>query len=171
VNRPLIVTAAFEPAVQMRLEALRKRYYPADRNVVGAHLTLFHALPAVLGPYLSALLRQATCAAQAPSARLTGLRRLGNGFAVDVAAPQLVLLHERLTDQLRPSLSRQDAQRFWPHVTVQNKVSAAQAEMDFVTAQDGFAPLDCALPALRLWRYEGGPWAHLGDYAFASRAP
>ena len=170
MNRPLIVTAAFEPPVQQRLEAMRRRYYPAERNVVGAHLTLFHALPPALGPYLSALLRQATCAARPPAARLMGLRRLGGGFAIDVAAPELVALHQLLTQRLGPCLSRQDAQRFWPHVTVQNKVSAAQAETDLLAAQDDFAPLDSALPALQLWRYENGPWAHLGDYAFAHRA-
>ncbi len=41
----LIVTAEFAQPDFAWLEGLRRAHYPADRNQVPAHLTLFHALP------------------------------------------------------------------------------------------------------------------------------
>lgn len=43
--QPLIVTLALDEQAQARFDALRSRHFPPDRNVLDAHVTLFHALP------------------------------------------------------------------------------------------------------------------------------
>ena len=42
---PFLVTLGFDEATFTRLEELRRRYFPPERNVVPAHLSLFHRLP------------------------------------------------------------------------------------------------------------------------------
>jgi hypothetical protein len=45
VTRPLVLTLGLDAIATARFEALRRAHFPPDRLVVGAHLTLFHALP------------------------------------------------------------------------------------------------------------------------------
>ena len=40
-----ILTIRFDPMSQEHFEGMRQRYYPPERNLVPAHLTLFHVLP------------------------------------------------------------------------------------------------------------------------------
>lgn len=42
---PLILALKLEQPAFERLDALRRAYFPPERNVIPAHLTLFHALP------------------------------------------------------------------------------------------------------------------------------
>ena len=51
---PIIVTALFGPGDDGWLQQLRRTHYPAGRNRVPAHLTLFHHLPPTLEAELSA---------------------------------------------------------------------------------------------------------------------
>ena len=46
---PFILTLTLDPQAQARFDALRARHFPADRLFVGAHVTLFHALPRDVG--------------------------------------------------------------------------------------------------------------------------
>ena len=41
----LIVTAMLPPDIFAWAEGLRRAHFPPERNLVPAHLTLFHALP------------------------------------------------------------------------------------------------------------------------------
>ena len=45
MTEPLIVTADFAPADLAFLDAERRAHFPPHRNILPAHLTLFHALP------------------------------------------------------------------------------------------------------------------------------
>ena len=42
---PLILSLRLDAASFARLDALRRAHFPAERNHLAAHLTLFHALP------------------------------------------------------------------------------------------------------------------------------
>ncbi|MES2882715.1 MAG: 2'-5' RNA ligase family protein, partial [Bacteroidota bacterium] len=42
---PLILTLALEEKAFQFFNALRKIYYPTEKNFIDAHLTLFHFLP------------------------------------------------------------------------------------------------------------------------------
>jgi len=74
---PLIVTAELPRDLQAWANRLRRAHYPAERNRVEAHLTLFHALP----PSCEAELRDALAAAAGEHppipARLEGAMSLG----------------------------------------------------------------------------------------------
>jgi 2'-5' RNA ligase len=77
-------------------------------------------------------------------------------------------LHRRLADRWRPHLTRQDAQPFRPHVTVQNKVEPDVAKATLDRLRKSFRPHTTAGVALELWRYDGGPWTLLRRWRFGS---
>ncbi|WP_354670644.1 2'-5' RNA ligase family protein, partial [Amycolatopsis solani] len=81
---PLVVTLAVDGSAQSAWNALRRRWFPPERLVVDAHLTLFHALP---GEHLAAVLADSAevAAAAGPfELAVTGARSLGRGVALDV---------------------------------------------------------------------------------------
>lgn len=45
--QPLILTLWLDDDAARHFNELRQRYFPRERNYLDAHLTLFHALPAV----------------------------------------------------------------------------------------------------------------------------
>ena len=45
LNKPIIMTALMGKADFAWADRMRRQYYPAERNVVSAHITLFHHLP------------------------------------------------------------------------------------------------------------------------------
>ena len=65
-----------------------------------------------------------------------------------------------------PWLTRQDRQPFRPHVTVQNKVTPAEARRTLAGLAAGFAPFEAVGTGLALWAYRGGPWAPLSRHLF-----
>jgi 2'-5' RNA ligase superfamily protein len=101
--------------------------------------------------------------------RFTGLRFLGAG--VDVEAPELQRFRDRLKSELGGTLAAQAAQRWRPHVTVQNKVAPATAKAVLSDLSPAFAPRDGTATALRVWRYLGGPWSLAGRFAFSGAHP
>lgn len=164
-----ILSAELDRASFERLDALRRAHFPPERNVLSAHLTLFHALP---GERLGALREELERAAAArPPCPFTvaGLMRLGGGVAYRVESPALRGVRAGLADAWAPWLTAQDAQGFRPHVTVQNKVprEAAGALHDELAAD--FAPWDGEVGALLLWRYAGGPWEAVGRHELMGR--
>ena len=64
---PLILTLMLDEGTQAWLDALRRAQFPPERNLVPAHVTLFHALPGgELDAVLVALAEE--CRDAAPSA-------------------------------------------------------------------------------------------------------
>ena len=168
--KPLIVSALLDTASQARFDGERQRYFPPARNFLGAHVTLFHTLPGAEQESVERRL-QSACDAQAPAAFETrGLRLLGRGVAYDLHMPEVAAVRERLAAAWQAWLTPQDRQTFRPHVTVQNKVSPRDAVMLREALQASYAPWRGAVEGLALWRYEGGPWSHIGDLRFG-RSP
>jgi hypothetical protein len=60
----------------------------------------------------------------------------------------------------------QDRQGFQPHVTVQNKVTPAEAQDLLRALQATFAPFAVQGEGLHLWRYLGGPWRLARTFRF-----
>ena len=163
---PLILTLRFDDAAFARLDSLRRAHFPAERNHIPAHLTLFHALPGEAMEEVLSGLRFA-CAATAPMAlRFTGPRSLGRGVALEVASPELVALRRALAAGWSHMLTRQDAGGFRPHVTVQNKVSAEAAAALLAGMAAGFEPWEARGEGLLLWHYRGGPWEAAASIPF-----
>jgi len=163
---PLIVTLLLEPSAQERFDRLRAAHFPADRNHLAAHVTLFHALP---GAEVDLVAADLASAANRPAfdVAVSGVRSLGRGVAYTLDAPELTALRASLARAWSSMLTPQDRQRHAPHVTVQNKVepAVARALLDRLTAE--FVPYRVGARGLGLWRYLGGPWAPVAEYEFA----
>lgn len=165
--QPLIVSLVLDPAAQERFDALRRAHFPADRLVVGAHVSLFHALPGEEQERVQQDLEQGA-ARDAFDVEVSRVRSLGKGVAFDLRSPELSALHADLQQRWDGLLSPQDRQRLSAHVTVQNKVTPDAARRLLGALQQGFAPYAVRAEGLALWRYAGGPWEPLADYAFGA---
>jgi 2'-5' RNA ligase len=163
---PLILTARFDSETEAWLEALRRAHFPPERNLIPAHVTLFHALPGEeLDAVMAALAREAA-ATLAGAARIGPPRPLGRGVALEVASPELARLRSRLAREWAPWLTRQDAQGWRPHATVQNKVSSEAARALLARLQAELAPREAMATGLRLWHYRSGPWEAAAEFSF-----
>jgi 2'-5' RNA ligase len=166
--QPLILTLQLDPASFATLDALRRAHFPRSRNLVPAHVTLFHALPgAEEAPIAAALagLAEATAPLDLVVARP---RFLGRGVAFDVESPALLALRGELARGWAGWLSNQDRQRYKPHVTIQNKVAPEAARALFAELEASWRPLAGRGAGLLLWRYRGGPWEAAGRFPFGA---
>jgi 2'-5' RNA ligase len=163
---PLIVTLAIDDDSFAHFDALRRRWFPPERNHLPAHLTLFHKLPGeeehVVGEAL-----KAAGAAQSPfEMEVTGPWSLGRGVAFRLRAPALEALRAHLAAAFDPWLTPQDRGGFRPHVTVQNKVDPAEAMALLEALQHDFRPFSVRAEGLLVWEYLGGPWRRVARVPF-----
>lgn len=147
------------------MDALRRAHFPPERNVLSAHVTLFHALPPFVEDEARALLAELARAAP-PPARLVAVMDLGRGTALRIESPALLALRAQIAERFHGLLTGQDSHTPRLHVTVQNKVDrnaarALQAELDRT-----FSPEPFAFAGLSLHRYRGGPWEPAGSWRF-----
>lgn len=164
-GHPLIVTAELPPDLYSWATQLRTEHFPPERNYLKAHVTLFHALPPFVEDELRDLL--ARLARQAPvPARLEGVTSLGRGTALKLSSPALMDLRDEIADHFKGLLTGQDSHRPRLHITVQNKVTLAEA----IALQQELAPIvtaaDFAFRGLEVHAYLGGPWELLGRWRF-----
>ena len=168
-DAPLVVTLQLDAASQERFDRLRRAHFPAERNHLHAHVTLFHALP---GQQEHAVRDDLTEAAQRPpyDVRVTRVRSLGRGVAYDLRSDLLQEQRAALARRWAPWLTAQDARPHAAHVTVQNKVEPAAARALLEQLQAAFVPYDVTATGLALWRYLGGPWEPVETYRFSPAA-
>lgn len=167
---PLILSLALDRPSQKRLDELRSAHFPPDRLVIGAHVTLFHALPEVHEPQVRTDVRRAA-RRERFAVQVMGVRSLGRGVALVLGAEPLGSLRAGLAEAWRPWLTPQDAQPFAPHVTVQNKVAPATAALLLAQLSQSFQPWTAQAEGLSVWRYLGGPWGHLVTEQFSTDVP
>ena len=166
---PLVVTAELPRDVYGWAEGLRRAHFPPDRNKVRAHVTLFHALPPSCEAELRRLVARIAGEESPPHARISGLMPLGNGTAFAIHSPALSAVHETLREALHGMLTAQDQAKRKLHVTIQNKVTAAQAKALQAELAVTFAPREFAFAGLALHRYLGGTWGDAGTWRFRGR--
>ena len=164
VAAPLIVTAEFSQDDFAWLEGLRRAHYPADRNQVPAHLTMFHALPPSA---LDEAKRQLSLIARQPPPRasIAGLMDLGGGVAFRIVSDDLDAIRTEIAVHFHGMLCAQDAVGWRPHITIQNNVRDAEAGATLRSIAELRTPQIRAL-GLHLWRYRDGPWEHTTLYPF-----
>jgi hypothetical protein len=142
------------------LDALRRRHYAPERNLVPAHVTLFHRLPGERSREIKALLAQ-TAAAQKPIEILPGeAKPMENGAAIFLRSPQLGALRDELAREWWPWLEDADRRGFQPHVTIQTTESDAEARRTVQAVRATFRPKPIKGVGLHLWRYKAGAWEH-----------
>ena len=163
--RPLIVTAELAPAELAWFDGLRRRHYPAERNQLSAHLTMFHALPPSLEGEARRRLAFAASARQ-PRATVAGVMDLGGGVALRVVSEDLDRIRDDLSEAFHGMLGAQDEGGWRPHITVQNKVSNREARALVEELEASFRARPLGIRGLGLHRYLGGPWETLQTWPF-----
>ncbi len=164
-NNPLILTATLNRDAQHFFDAQRKQYFPPDKNFLAAHLTLFHHLPPGM-PLIEEAVANACNSQQQIVVTITGVIFTGKGVAYKIESSLLKKLHKRFQQQWLPLLTMQDRQGLWPHITVQNKVSPAEAKALQSRLQQRFTPFDASITGFSLWEYLNGPWQLRKQYFF-----
>jgi hypothetical protein len=151
---------------QAWLDAQRRVHFPAERNLLPAHLTMFHHLPPSLADEvrqrLGELAREGTLAA-----RIAGVISLGRGVAYRIDSPELEDRRAWLADGWADVLTPQDRAPWRPHVTIQNKVEPAQARALLERLKRDFRPRPLAIAGFAGWYYRGGPWEKLSRHMVA----
>jgi 2'-5' RNA ligase superfamily len=154
VETTYILTAEMDSESFARLDDLRRRHFPPERNLLPAHLTMFHRLSSAQTARLDG--------SDIPSVPIPILLDaailLGSGVSIRIRSPELELLRAAARQAMGGEFSRQDSQGWRPHVTVQNKVSADAAKCLHLSLQNGFEPSAGVVTGLLVWEYLGGPW-------------
>jgi len=167
---PLILTLRLDAASFRLFDGLRRAHFPAERNFIPAHVTLFHHLPGPQVDGIKADLRRVCRDTGMLDLDVHAVKSIGRGCAYQIRSRGLDELRDRLADLWADWLIPQDRQGFKPHVTVQNKVTPAVAKETLMQLQSGFTPFTARGEGLLLWRYLGGPWEKVADVGFAGRA-
>lgn len=167
---PLILTLRFDDESFDRFEKLRQEHFPPSRNLIPAHLTLFHHLPGTELEMVTEHLGAVVAEWQPMRCRVSGLRFLGKGVAFEVDSPPVERLRADLAGHFYDHLTAQDRQRIKPHVTIQNKAEASVARKLYEELESEFEPFDFKATGLLLWFYRGGPWEPAGKYLFCRKA-
>jgi 2'-5' RNA ligase superfamily len=170
LTAPIIVSALFGDADFHWLDEQRRVYFPAERNQINAHLTLFHHLPPNCLDELKRRLKEET-RAPAPDATLSGLTMMGFGVAYTVQSPQLLQARAAIADAFQTLLIPQDKAGWRPHVTIQNKVKPAEAKELHARLSMGFSPRPLVIAGLAAFYYRDGPWETIAAYRFGSGHP
>ena len=166
-SRPLILTAQLDAETFALVDGLRRAHFPAERNFLAAHLTLFHALPAQALDAVAAELAAEAAAISPMALELTAPMPLGYGVALKVRCDPLVALRSRLRERwLDLPLTAQDSAGWRPHITVQNKVTPTAARALLARLGDEWRAVQGSVTGLQLWRYDGGPWAEPRHFNF-----
>jgi len=158
--KPLILTARIDKMDLAPFNSLRQQHFPPDRNVLAAHVTIFHRLP---GEHLAQIQRflDDIAVTQAPFFMdVTGVVHFGAGVAFAINSAELDNVHARLRAQFMPWLGGQDLRNWQPHITVQNKVRQQRADALHRRLSQEFVPTKIKVTGVDLWRYISGPWKH-----------
>lgn len=159
-----LVTLALDAESQRYFEELRQRHFPPERNLVPAHLTIFHTVPREA--WVGEAVRDAAAAQPAFPITVTGVRSLGKGVAYELRSTELDRMHRGLVERFREVLTAQDRQPFRAHIVVQNKVSPEAARLLLRELDGEFVERRVWATGLDLWHYLGGPWELAERFAF-----
>lgn len=154
VESTCILTAELDPDSFAWLDDLRRAHFPAERNWLPAHLTLFHRL----SPAQTDRLSELAFPTDAVRVVFDGVMLLGFGVAVRVRSPALAGIRAAAQTAMGGAFSRQDSQNWRAHVTIQNKVDADTARRLHQHLESGFVPRSGTVTGLLVWAYLGGPW-------------
>jgi len=166
MTAPIIITADMGKADQAWANGLRRAHFPAERNRVDAHITLFHHLPPSHLPEIKSRLAALAQNYPAPTANLSDVMLLGKAVAFRVDSPELLSLRDELADAFRGLLIPQDQATPKLHITIQNKVEPPVAKALHAHLLESFRPRPLAITGLSGHYYRDGPWEPIGRWSF-----
>ena len=166
---PFIVTAGLPADLFAWADGLRCTHYPPERNHLHAHVTLFHSFAPSLREELMAFLPRLAAEFAPVPARITGLMDLGKGTALAIESEGMLAIRAMIADHFHGALTEQDRHQPRLHITIQNKVTRAQALALQQAMKDEFRPREFNFCTLELHIYRGGPWEEMGRFALRGR--
>jgi hypothetical protein len=167
----LIITLQMEPDAAARLTRMRQTHFPAHRNWLAAHVTLFHALPLEATDDVLHDVAQLASTTDPFAMRVDRVLFLGGGVAYAISSVQAMDVRRSLATSWDALLGRQDKAWHGPlHVTIQNKVQSEVARTLHAELERDFIPYEIDAIGLQVWHYVGGPWRHLATCMFESSA-
>ena len=172
-----VLTLLTDDAHQKRMTALRKKYFPPKLNKLGAHLTLFHALPeSKLESTIIPTITRVAAEWQPFSVNAAKPFRMKKGFAISVPKNQGGDLAQKVHGVLLGAwegegwLSEQDAGGMRAHYTIMNKVDDEGEVADAMEEVSGSWKGDRGtVVGLGLWRYEKGYWRWVEAFEFGMK--
>jgi hypothetical protein len=163
-DTPLIITLMIDPASQAFFSAQRQQYFPAHANYLDAHLTLFHKLPShnrLIDDTLISLGKRP------PFEMIVAApERIGTGVAYAIVSDEVQQLHVQMQQAFTPFLIGKDRQKIWPHITIQNKVTAYKAQVLLKHLSESFEPFSISATGFTTWYYLKGPWQKKAEFFF-----
>lgn len=166
---PFIVTGELPADILAWADGLRRAHYPAERNWLKAHVTLFHSFAPSLREELPRYLSAMATEYAPPKAEVTGLMDLGGGTALAVQSPGLLTVRERIAEHFWDMLTRQDQGGKKLHITIQNKVSRGDAR----ALQSALAPVlphrQFRFTGLALHVYRNPHWEAVSTWRFRGK--
>jgi hypothetical protein len=165
-NAPIILTATMAAADQSWANKLRLEHYPAARNHVDAHITLFHHLPPSAYAELKARIAILVKDYPAPIAHIDSIINLGSGVAFHLESPELMAVRAYLADIFYNLLMPQDRAEPRLHITIQNKVKPIKARALIAELERSFIQRPLSITGLSAFYYEGGPWSPIATWNF-----
>ncbi len=153
---PLIVTLELDTDQKVFFNVLRQRYFPNHANHLEAHLTMFHHLPSG-NEFIMHTLHDYAHRAPFPLT-VSHLVNFGKGVAFQLHSFELEQMHQELQQSFTQYLKRQDQKPIWPHITIQNKVTAFKAQQTKELLEKDFKPFEINAIGFGIWYYIGGPW-------------
>ncbi|CAA9413589.1 MAG: hypothetical protein AVDCRST_MAG74-2459 [uncultured Pyrinomonadaceae bacterium] len=163
---PLILTLKLDAESFAFFDALRRKHFPAERNFLSAHVTLFHNLPGSRREQIETDLNHLCRRHKSFPLLFSRWRFLGRGSAIEIESAELDSLRNELKNKWNDWLTAQDRQKFKPHITVQNKVAPEAARRLFEELSANWTSRDGAGIGIELWHYLNGPWKLAGEFAF-----
>ena len=166
-----VLTLRTDPDFHKRINNLRKLYFPAHLNKIGAHITLFHALPgSQLDTITSDLLAFTPLRTPFPIRTLEPMK-MAYGVALNAKNRDADGIFSALKETWGPMggdfLSKQD-QHFKAHYTIQNKATKEVALATWEEVKDGFRGDEGTAIGLTLYQYlKGGHWKFQRHFDFA----
>jgi len=161
---PLIVTLSLDQVSHEYFTKLRTEYFPAHCNYLDAHITLFHHLPAGIPGITEAL--KTLSKRSLIKLDVAGIKNIGKGVAYIISSQELLALHKKMQSVFDVYLISQDRNKLWPHITVQNKVTAYKAKQTEQILIQTFKPFSIQGIGFSVWIYRNGPWEHVNNYLF-----
>jgi hypothetical protein len=170
-RQPLILTARVAEKDLEPFDRLRQAHFPPERNLLRAHLTMFHRLP---GEYVGRIvekLEQVAGRSEVITVEVSGLRHLGAGVAYTITSKVLQEIRATRKAEFVSWLGSQDMQAWQPHITVQNNAPKPKADNLYRNLSQGFRSHPIDTTGLDLWEYLGGPWRHAKLVSFNGVEP
>lgn len=161
-----VLTLLTDQAHHKRMTALREKYFPRRINKLGAHLTLFHALPGSrLNDHILPTIQDVVSKSTSFKVHAVKPFRLKRGMAISVAknhgSIQAQEIHHALQQPWLDAgfLSEQDQGGCRVHYTVMNKVDdETEIGKALDELQEDFRGDWGVAEGLGLWRYDKGYW-------------